>query len=1748
MITFERSLRTILIILFSVAVFANTSFGSIKEGSGKNAPQVNSFTRVVNGTSVAKILGIDKTVNIKFVNPSDNSKYISTSAGTFKADVDGTTANFYCIDLFHYLQLYTPSQPNTYTDQGTVDSKSIYILNNYYPFKSFPYSGSASSVQVEAAAVQVALWHYSDNLDASTVDNINVRSRAQEIINDAEANVGSFYPVQTLLITPSNQSAAIGSQASFFVSAFDKNGNPLSGISINLSVSAGTLSSLTVTTGADGNSPSVTVTQGGDVKSIVTASAGVNQSVGIRYVHFSEPDIWQKLVLATTCGNSQSVTATIDWYSPGGCDTKGFTTFTQGGWGSPSSSTPGKIRDTYFKTVFPLGLNIGIGHILTLTSAGAVKDYLPDGGTVSLYSKDYTNPSSKISVLSGQLVALKLNVEFSSAGYLGTNSSSLGHLQIAAGPFSGKTVNDFLALAEQAIGGGSLNGFTLSQYNDAATSINENFDNGTTDNGFLTCATAVVKASIGDKVWLDANQNGIQDSGETGVPNVTVKLYDCSDNLIGTTTTDGNGNYLFTNLNPANYYVMFVLPSGYLFTVKNSGTDNGKDSDADISSGKTTCTTLTAGENDLTWDAGIYAVSCKSKIGDYVWHDTNVNGIQDSGEAGIRNVFVELLQNNSVIATTTTDADGKYEFDNLANGNYAVRVASSNFNSGGVLYSSDQTKWYASPKNKGGDDSKDSDAGVNESVSVSLNCADNVTVDFGFYKTCISVTKTANRTTAKPGDKITYTFSVENCGDVQHHGGIDVFDKILNPVSPFKIKHIDMLNPGGSTSFTFDYTVKNSDCGDLINEVTAEGHPVDGSAYVRDKATAKVTVDCGASCSTDWSVDMPGDQAECEYLPKEFTVNGKVSLTPNPSSGYLVTSWRVLFPNDGSVDNSTKTTTTEITGDTNFQINVSWPGVRSTDQLVEVQYSVLVLDCNKNPLGKEVSHKFYWNPQVCAPPPPKKADLKIEKSSSNSNPMCGNNITFTIKVTNQGPADASAVQVNDVLPGGLAYQASSTTQGSYDQNTGYWNVGDLSNGSSAVLTITVKVDCNLINNSVFDLGPAKGFNLFVLQDLNQPSSDAEGKVAVGRDASLANYSVGDKLSSDAGDVLIVGRDLTYTSGRVYNGNVVYGDTTNLPINQTSVDGLVRHDSPINFASAKTYLENLSTTLSTYSVNGTTKLEYSQLTFTGSDPHLNVFYVNATDLDKATSDSIIVPNGSSVLININGDNFTWSGGLEIAGTAINNVLFNFYNASSFKIQNIDVRGSILAPFAGINFESGVQNGQMIANSITGKGQFNNALFYGNIPTLKQITNIATISGSLTNDDNISNNSAGVQITVNNSNTTPNTGNNGSGSTEGTWQQVGSFTDGEIVYSMCFDGNGNSYAGTLGGKISKSTDGGVTWQRINNNMNVGWIWSLLSAGNTIFAATEKGVYKLNGSGWLQTNLKDVDVRALCASEGILYAGTWGNGIYKSGDNGATWIEFNEGLDSSKAVQALTAVSGGDVFAGTMGGGLYKLFKGESRWYHYDLDNNLISTLASTSDAVFASTYGGGLYRSQDNGSNWIKTSLDQQFIYSTIVDKSNKLLVSTWTSGVHTSIDDGATWTSLGMAGFGVSCLIANPNHSEIFAGTTEGKIYKISLGVTNVNGSEELPKTYRLFQNYPNPFNPTTVISYSVPARVNVTIEIYNILGQRVATLIDREELAGNHYVEWNSKSNRGMPVSSGVYFVKMQAGSFSQVKKMMLLK
>jgi len=121
------------------------------------------------------------------------------------------------------------------------------------------------------------------------------------------------------------------------------------------------------------------------------------------------------------------------------------------------------------------------------------------------------------------------------------------------------------------------------------------------------------------------------------------------------------------------------------------------------------------------------------------------------------------------------------------------------------------------------------------------------------------------------------------------------------------------------------------------------------------------------------------------------------------------------------------------------------------------------------------------------------------------------------------------------------------------------------------------------------------------------------------------------------------------------------------------------------------------------------------------------------------------------------------------------------------------------------------------------------------------------------------------------------------------------------------------------------------------------------------------------------------------------------------------------------------------------------------------------------------------------------------------------------------------------------------------GLNDKQVYytRITLEPTGINDFEvagQLPKSHFLKQNHPNPFNPATVIEFVVPARNNVSLEIYDILGRKVNTLVDGIKPAGRYSVKWEGTDNSGRPVSSGIYLYRLKTGDHTEFKKMILAK
>ncbi len=123
-------------------------------------------------------------------------------------------------------------------------------------------------------------------------------------------------------------------------------------------------------------------------------------------------------------------------------------------------------------------------------------------------------------------------------------------------------------------------------------------------------------------------------------------------------------------------------------------------------------------------------------------------------------------------------------------------------------------------------------------------------------------------------------------------------------------------------------------------------------------------------------------------------------------------------------------------------------------------------------------------------------------------------------------------------------------------------------------------------------------------------------------------------------------------------------------------------------------------------------------------------------------------------------------------------------------------------------------------------------------------------------------------------------------------------------------------------------------------------------------------------------------------------------------------------------------------------------------------------------------------------------------------------------------------------------------------TFVGTVYFDDITIERVSGTtaiqpvagNDLPKVYELSNNYPNPFNPSTMIQYAVPRASNVSLVIYNVLGQKIRTLVDEPQNAGRFTVSWDGRDNFGRVVGSGVYFYRLNAGETSLVKKMLMLK
>ncbi len=430
---------------------------------------------------------------------------------------------------------------------------------------------------------------------------------------------------------------------------------------------------------------------------------------------------------------------------------------------------------------------------------------------------------------------------------------------------------------------------------------------------------------------------------------------------------------------------------------------------------------------------------------------------------------------------------------------------------------------------------------------------------------------------------------------------------------------------------------------------------------------------------------------------------------------------------------------------------------------------------------------------------------------------------------------------------------------------------------------------------------------------------------------------------------------------------------------------------------------------------------------------------------------------------------------------------------------------------------------------------------------------------------------------------------------TWTITPSF-DGKAI-NVLFQKDSLWFVGTPAWGVYRSADEGKTWIDANRGFTNGIIQALTSFHGILFARTGIGVFQSNdlGVSWNSVHW-GFSTQALGFINDQLVAAS-PQGIYLSSDDGKTWSLVNSQMvrvDNLASTQKSIFAS-----VGTGPSDLYRSDDGGKSWTLRLSTTYGISSLFADDSTVLVGTEGfywdlpaGTLHFSPNNGNDWVSSDAGNQvfsvaryhgYLYAA-VEKGMNLFVN------HTlrSSDGGFTWSPLGSDPQTPQVRSLWVAENSLFMGTRSGifrissddstflpvdsglvgserDIYCISssngylfIG-TNGNGvwhrqisdisivpeqiSNNTPRSFLLAQNYPNPFNPTTTIRYQLPVRGFVTLKIYDRLGREITALVNQEQSAGTYSIKFDA-----LGLSTGVYFYRIQAGGYTETKKLILLK
>ncbi len=351
-------------------------------------------------------------------------------------------------------------------------------------------------------------------------------------------------------------------------------------------------------------------------------------------------------------------------------------------------------------------------------------------------------------------------------------------------------------------------------------------------------------------------------------------------------------------------------------------------------------------------------------------------------------------------------------------------------------------------------------------------------------------------------------------------------------------------------------------------------------------------------------------------------------------------------------------------------------------------------------------------------------------------------------------------------------------------------------------------------------------------------------------------------------------------------------------------------------------------------------------------------------------------------------------------------------------------------------------------------------------------------------------------------------------------------------------GRLYAGDYGG-LFVSSDNGSSWSRPDLRYSPG-VTSFATNGSVVWAGTDGGprLSDDNGVHWGIANYgfqvpypgAPSPVNAIFANGLTLLASSYFGTLLRSVD-GYSWTV----LSARPGYLLCFALVGNTLYAGTDGEGVVVTTDNGNTWSHSALYNQRVQTLASGGGALFAGTHGSGIFRSTDGGASWtaVNAGLTQMDVRS-LASGGSALFAATYGGGVFRSNDNGASWDPVngGLPTLNVFALAFNG--STFLAGTENGGVWEANLAqlVSVPLRTQTRAPDFRLEQNYPNPFNPSTTIRYVLPHRAHVTLSVFGALGQKLADLVSEDVEAGSHNVQFGAGN-----LASGAYFYRLSAVS-----------